>query len=638
MGFTRSFTVFLFAALASAQNVEWYRQFSHPLPYFTIGYSVAALHGSIYVAGSPGNLPALYKFDQNGNQIWERDVTTSGEAFGVAVNDGGIYVAGDTTQIAGQPQIFNTGAFIRKYDSDGNVLWTRLFAAPEPTKATMALCVALDSGGVYIAGFTRGTLPNQQSDGGEDIFIRKYDFNGNEMWTHQSGGGRATGIAANASGIYVTGSGGGPVAGQTGSEFLRKYEPIRGNVIWTRLFGGNLQDFVRGAAIDSGGVYVAGQAQTKINGQTKVNAIYDGFVRKFDFDGNELWNAEWGNGDIDDALGVAADGSGVYIVGETDRAYPGQTNMGTMDSYVRKYDVSGNLQWTKQIGAGGPDKAYAMAIDETGGYVSGNIAGGTYPGQKSSGNDAYVIKLTGITQPVISEVGNAFGDAPLIAPNTWVSIKGSGLAPPLDSRIWADADFGTGLMPTSLDRVSVTVNGKAAYVYYISPGQVDILTPPDDLSGSVQVQLTNGDVMSNIVTVAAAPMSASFFVFDGKHVTATHVDGKLLGPTTLYPGFSTPAQPGETIIVYANGFGPVSQPVVSGIVTQSGTLAANPVLTVGTVPANVTFAGLVSPGTFQFNVVLPGSLPSGDLEILATYNGQSTQKGTILTVEGAAKR
>ena len=87
--------------------------------------------------------------------------------------------------------------------------------------------------------------------------------------------------------------------------------------------------------------------------------------------------------------------------------------------------------------------------------------------------------------PVISLVANAEGEAQLIAPNTWVEIKGSNLGTPGDSRIWQQSDFsGNGLtMPTQLDGVSATVNGKAAFVYYISPLQVNILTPPDAMLG-----------------------------------------------------------------------------------------------------------------------------------------------------------
>ena len=124
----------------------------------------------------------------------------------------------------------------------------------------------------------------------------------------------------------------------------------------------------------------------------------------------------------------------------------------------------------------------------------------------------------------------------------------------------------------------------------------------------------------------------SFFVFDGIHATATHADESLIGPVSLYPGFSTPASPNETIILYANGLGPTSAPVVSGAVTQSGTLPQLPVVRIGGINATVAFAGLVSPGLFQLNVVVPAGLPEGDNALTGTYNGVPMQSGVTLAV------
>src|ERR1041385_8698963 len=81
--------------------------------------------------------------------------------------------------------------------------------------------------------------------------------------------------------------------------------------------------------------------------------------------------------------------------------------------------------------------------------------------------------------PVISLVANAEGESPTIAPNTWIEIKGQNLARANDTRVWQESDFVNNQMPTSLDGVSVTVNGKSAFVFYISPTQVNALTPPD---------------------------------------------------------------------------------------------------------------------------------------------------------------
>jgi uncharacterized protein (TIGR03437 family) len=229
-------------------------------------------------------------------------------------------------------------------------------------------------------------------------------------------------------------------------------------------------------------------------------------------------------------------------------------------------------------------------------------------------------------------VANAEGESPTIAPNTWVEIKGSNLAPAGDSRIWQGSDFVNGQMPAQLDGVSVTVNGKSAYVYYISPTQVNILTPPDAMTRSVSVVLTNNGTASTAYTATAQAASPSFFVFNGgPYVAAVHANGSLIGPASLYPGSTTPAKPGEAVMLYANGFGATNVPVTSGSIGQSGTLSPLPVIKIGGVAAMVTFAGLVAPGEFQFNVVVPSSTSDGDQTITASYSGLAAQAGTSIT-------
>ena len=111
--------------------------------------------------------------------------------------------------------------------------------------------------------------------------------------------------------------------------------------------------------------------------------------------------------------------------------------------------------------------------------------------------------------PSITLVANAEGENPVIAPNTWVEIKGSNLSKPGDSRIWQTSDFvNSSQLPTALDGVNVTVGGKSAYVYYISPTQIDILTPPNTPTGTVSVQVTNNGAASAAFSVNSQKLSA----------------------------------------------------------------------------------------------------------------------------------
>jgi uncharacterized protein (TIGR03437 family) len=265
--------------------------------------------------------------------------------------------------------------------------------------------------------------------------------------------------------------------------------------------------------------------------------------------------------------------------------------------------------------------------------------GSGFQGTDLMANDLYVTAYFVGTRPStsgpeITEVANAEGDSPTIAPNTWVEIKGLNLAPAGDTRIWQASDFLNNQMPTQLDHVSATVNGKSAFVYYISPTQINVLTPPDAMSGPVQVVVTNDGTATAGFTAQAQPLSPSFFVFSGgPYIAAVHPNGSPIGPTSLFPGSTMPAKPGESIILYANGFGSTNVPVGSGSITQSGTLSPLPVVTIAGKNATVQFAGLVAPGEFQFNVMVPANIADGDQSIAATYNGITTQGGTLLTVQ-----
>jgi len=241
-------------------------------------------------------------------------------------------------------------------------------------------------------------------------------------------------------------------------------------------------------------------------------------------------------------------------------------------------------------------------------------------------------------------VANAEGDVPIIAPNTWIEIKGANLAPAGYSSpdcapgyCWQSADFVNNLMPTQLNGVSVTMNGISAYMYYISPTQLNVLSPPNLAPGPVQVRVTSGGVTTDAFTVQAQAESPSFFVFfGGPYPAATHANGNLIGPPGLFPtapALTTPAKPGETVAIYANGFGATSVPVIPGAITQSGSLPTPPVFRIGGLPVVVIYYSLVFPGEYLFNVKIPDSIGDGDQSLTATYDGFTTQAGTLITIQ-----
>ncbi len=238
--------------------------------------------------------------------------------------------------------------------------------------------------------------------------------------------------------------------------------------------------------------------------------------------------------------------------------------------------------------------------------------------------------------PVLTatSVSNAADTATGIASNTFITITGSSLAPV--TRNWALSDFPGGTkLPTSLGGVSVTVNGKPGYVSYISTKQINVLTPVDTTTGPVQVVVNNNGLASASVTATMQTYSPAFFLFkDGKSVAAVHGGGSLVGATALYTGESVPAQPGETIAIYGTGFGTTS-PAISdgGLVTAPQAVTTTPTVTIGGVTAKVVYAGLISAGVYQIDVVVPPSTADGDMPIVATVGSFSSASNAIVTVQ-----
>jgi uncharacterized protein (TIGR03437 family) len=241
---------------------------------------------------------------------------------------------------------------------------------------------------------------------------------------------------------------------------------------------------------------------------------------------------------------------------------------------------------------------------------------------------------------------NTAGGGPAIAQNDWIEIKGINLVPattPAAGVIWSTApSFAQGQMPTNLQGVSVTVNGKSAYVYFYcsavtstvcSQDQVNALTPLDSTTGPVQIVVTSGSTSSTPYTVNMQTVAPAFLKFSGtNYVAAEHANYSYLGPATLYPGLSTPAQDNEQIQTFAVGFGLPSTPITAGSANQSGSLTPLPVCTIGGNGAQVAFAGLISPGLYQLNLTVPSATPAGDNPVACTYGGSGTPAGDLISV------
>jgi uncharacterized protein (TIGR03437 family) len=239
-------------------------------------------------------------------------------------------------------------------------------------------------------------------------------------------------------------------------------------------------------------------------------------------------------------------------------------------------------------------------------------------------------------QPVISQQGVVSGASfqPGASPGAWVAIFGTNLAPA--ARTWRSDEIVNGKLPTQLDGVSVTINGTPAAIYYISPNQLNVQVPSNIAQGaSVPLEVTtppNGSVAASVVIQQLTPAFFMFPLQNQKYIVAQHADYSVVGKVGLYLA-STPAKPGEVILLYGTGFGPTSPAIPAGqVVTQAAPLVNKVVVRIGGVQAEVRWAGLSGAGLNQLNVQVPDSLPDGDALVVAEAGGSRTQDNAFITV------
>jgi uncharacterized protein (TIGR03437 family) len=245
--------------------------------------------------------------------------------------------------------------------------------------------------------------------------------------------------------------------------------------------------------------------------------------------------------------------------------------------------------------------------------------------------------ITSAGRPAIAPggVADAFNYQQGVASSTWIAITGTNL-----SQVTQDwtGEIRSGNLPTELGGVRVTINGRSAPIYFVSPTQVNLLGPLDDTLGNVPVVVRNSAGESLPFTVrktAALPSFYAPFAANGRfYVTAVALDGTLVGKPGLDPRVQRGARPGEVLLLFASGFGRTEPAVpVDRVPTGAPALVQRPVLRLaGRV---LEFAGngnLVAPGLYQFNVTVP-DLPAGEYLLTADVAGQASAPSVYLTIE-----
>jgi hypothetical protein len=243
---------------------------------------------------------------------------------------GNVYVAGNTYGgLDGNALTGTSDFFVTKYDSSGVKQYTQQLGVAGVD--TLGLSVATDAGGnVYVAGYTTGGLDGNMLTGTSDFFVTKYNSSGVKQYTRQLG-----------------------VAGAD----------TWGNWVTT----------------DAGGnVYVAGYTTGGLDGNA-LTGTTDFFVTKYNSSGVKLYTRQLGVAGADTwGYSVATDASGnVYVAGYTTGGLDGNTLTGTSDFFVTKYNSSGVKQYTRQLGVAGVDTyGFSVATDASGNvYVAGTTYG-----------------------------------------------------------------------------------------------------------------------------------------------------------------------------------------------------------------------------------------------------------------------
>ena len=359
-------------------NYLWAKSIS-----YSYSYSIAIDgSGNIYITGNfyattdfdPGadtaNLTAsgsnsifFAKYDNNGNYLWARSIgSTAGDIGNNITTDalGNVYITGyfsDTSDFDPGPDTSNLASvgqndiFFAKYDSSGNYVWARSIGSNYLEEEGYS--IVIDSlGNVYLTGTFRDTADfdpgvdtaNLISAGFTDIFIAKYDSNGNYLW--------ANGIGAS---LYDGGFG--------------ITIDAWNNVYITGFFNGTA-DFDPGPGISN---------------LSSVMSSTDGFFAKYDSNGNYLWaksiggtSSDWGKSITIDAL------ANFYITGtfgSTADFDPGTgtanlTSVNSNDIFFAKYDSSGSYLWAQGIGSTSYDRGKSISIDTSGYvYITGYFSG-----------------------------------------------------------------------------------------------------------------------------------------------------------------------------------------------------------------------------------------------------------------------
>ena len=414
-----------------------------------------------------GNLDLfVVKYDASGNVLWAKSAggTRADWAYSVSTDtSGNVYLAGwfssdtlffDSISLINDNTNWNN-LFIAKYDADGNLRWAKSAGG---TGDDEAVSVATDNyGNIFITGyfgsdtiaFGSNILINTNPGNTKDVFLTKYDTDGNVLWAKSlvgAGNDYGNSVATDKIGnIYIAGSFSGPTLIFDSTEtimgnsdiFLAKYNSA-GDILWAKNPTGAYSDKATAVATDtSENVFITGyfQSPTLIFGSTVLtnsNFQNEIFLAKYDYTGNFLWAKSVSGTDDDEVFSVATDASGnSYITGyffSSTLNFSSNTlsNTGASDIFLAKYDVAGNVLFAKSASGTEDDLAKSVCTDNvgnvfvTGFSISPVLTFDAFTLTSAGHNDMFLAKLNSV---VTNTSENSFvKENILIYPNPSIGI------------------------------------------------------------------------------------------------------------------------------------------------------------------------------------------------------------------------
>ena len=183
-------------------------------------------------------------------------------------------------------------------------------------------------------------------------------------------------------------------------------------------------------------------------------------------------------------------------------------------------------------------------------------------------------------------------------------------------------------LPTTVQGTSVVVGGLPAPLFYVSDTQINAQIPFELVPGhEYPVIVAAGNSYTVPEPIQLAPLAPGVARLADGSVLAQHADYSLVSETS-------PAKPGEYLVVYLAGMGLTDNQVLSGVLSPSNPLAsvsAAPSVTLNGEPVNVVFAGLTPGlvGLYQVNFQVPADAQGADLVLQITQQGATANVGTI---------